>query len=140
ELAQLQILSRTNNQQLLATVLPKILFWPLTATCAVRVLNKDEYFKPEYIIPQLLLQYVKEDTKKQIDGIRYFSNHNLAAGDSLELGSNLVFPVKTSGPRDLCPSLTKLFTMTAVLPWKTHMPGGRWARLMAALLRWVQPV
>jgi len=113
-----QICSGTNNISLLKALLPKILFWPLTAACAIRVLHRQYPFKPEYIIPQLLLQYVKEDTRKEIDGIRYFSTHYRMPHGSLEIGCNFVFPVKTSLVSGLCPDLKQLFKVTEVLSWQ----------------------
>lgn len=45
--------------------------WPLICACAIRVKDNNRTFKSEYIIPQLLLQLLREI--KDIDGIRYFS-------------------------------------------------------------------
>ncbi|MFW1494652.1 hypothetical protein ACEV9S_24505, partial [Vibrio parahaemolyticus] len=47
--------------------------WPLIAACSIRVKNPSDNFKPEYIIPQLLLQWARD--YKSIDGIRYTSTH-----------------------------------------------------------------
>ena len=114
----LQIQSGTQNQQLLKVLLPKIIFWPLIAACSIRTLYPKAPFKPEYIMPQLLLQYVKEDLQQGIDGIRYFSTHYDQLDYSLTLGCNFVFPVKSFAPRGQCPHLINLFNMTEVLPWQ----------------------
>lgn len=36
-------------------VISYLIIWPLMAACSVRVKNTTNTFKPEYIIPQLLL-------------------------------------------------------------------------------------
>lgn len=106
-----------------------VVFWPLIAAVSMRVLYRNHVaFKPEYIVPQLILQYVKEDSK--IDGIRYFSLHYEERDDLFfELGCNFVFPVKQSAPTGHCPILSKKFKMTAALPWqianRVRFPRGR---------------
>jgi hypothetical protein len=102
--------------------LQAVTFWPLVAACSVRVLYRDEAFKPEYIIPQLLLQYVKEDThNNNIDGIRYFSTHFGNPAGSLALASNFVLPVKTNGATGLCTTLRPLFRMTEPMSWQVAL-------------------
>ncbi len=118
DVVKLQIRSGTNNQRFLSVLLPKILFWPLIAACSVQVLYPDSSFKPEYIVPQLLLQYVKEDKTKEIDGIRFFSIYYDQPKDSLRLGCNFVFPVKTQDSSGQCQYLKTLFKMTEVLSWQ----------------------
>lgn len=48
-----------------------IVTWPLICACSITVNQRDRIFKLEYIIPQLILQAVRDLSK--IDGIRYFS-------------------------------------------------------------------
>lgn len=50
-----------------------LMTWPLIFACTIRVKYPDDVFKPEYIIPQLLLQWTRQE--KEIDGIRYWSTH-----------------------------------------------------------------
>jgi hypothetical protein len=123
EFIAVQIKSGTNNQHLLDVLLPKVLFWPLIAACSIRTLHRDDPFKPEYIVPQMVLQYVKEVRTHKIDGIRYFSTHYDQQSHSLSLGCNFVFPVKTSPTNGICSELRQLFDMTEVLPWQigTHV-------------------
>jgi len=49
------------------------MIWPLVLACSVKVKNIEDDFKPEYIIPQLLLQWVRE--RDDIDGISYQTTH-----------------------------------------------------------------
>ena len=58
------------------------------------------YFQEEYIVPQLLLSYVREN--QEIDGIRYLSTH-YRQGEQIDKYINYVFPVtqiKDSGYDD----------------------------------------
>lgn len=52
-------------------LLKHICTYPLRAACSVKVRNSSANFKEEYIIPQLLLQWVVDDD--YFDGIRYES-------------------------------------------------------------------
>jgi hypothetical protein len=45
--------------------------WPLIAACSTRSREPSAPFKPEYIVPQLLLQWVTKEA--DLDGIRYCS-------------------------------------------------------------------
>lgn len=71
------------------------------------------YFKSEYIIPQLMLQWVKAKGLT-IDGIRYKSCTATTKFPHLSSPYNYVLPVKKSLDKGLCPSLLSLFTSTAV--------------------------
>lgn len=80
--------------------------WPLIAACSIKVKNIDDAFKPEYIIPQLLLQYVKQDNR--VDAIKYTSTHidlKSAADDY----SNLVIPVKSRQDSGYCNAICNWF-------------------------------
>lgn len=88
-----------------------LMIWPLVFTCSVRVRNYDDYFKPEYIISQLLLQWVRNDNR--IDGISYQTTHidfkqSLSKGEFL----NIVLPVKENKTSGLCSKLENKFKMT----------------------------
>jgi len=88
-----------------------LMIWPLVFACSVRVRNYEDDFKPEYIIPQLLLQWVRKDYR--IDGISYQTTHidfknSLCEGEFL----NLAIPVKENKTRGLCSELESKFLMT----------------------------
>lgn len=96
-------------------LLYRVMVWPLLAACSVKVKNSDDSFKPEYIIPQMLLQWVN---KNLVDGIKYSSTH-IDLNSKRHVGSfyNLVLPVKTSNlETGYCTELSRLFTATQVLP------------------------
>lgn len=111
------IYSSTKNNDLrtdLYTCLYKVLTWPLAACCSIKVKNTGDTFKPEYIIPQLLLQWVSEN----LDGIKYSSTHiDLNKVKHVGAFHNIVLPVKTfDQDKGYCKSLKKIFTATNVLP------------------------
>ena len=93
--------------------------WPLIACCSVKVKDYSNSFKSEYIIPQLLLQWVREN--QTIDGIRFNSTHidfhnSGSDGDF----SNLVLPVKTNKERGHCSELGSVFEISNTLSWQMH--------------------
>lgn len=96
------------------------LFWyPLIASCSYIRVDKRDPFAAEYIIPQLVMQWVRNeicsninDDYDQLVGIRYFSCASIKASD---MGFNYVFP--TSGNQKsyglpYCPVLAKAFRLT----------------------------
>lgn len=98
-------------------------WYPLIAACSFIRVNKEDPFAAEYIIPQLLMQWVRSEmltTKNhpnQLVGIRYFSCSSIRASD---MGFNYVFP--TSGEsmerRPYCPILSSAFQLTK--PYYIH--------------------
>jgi hypothetical protein len=88
-----------------------LMTWPLVLASSVTVRNHDDAFKPEYIIPQLLLQWVRET--QQVDGIAYQTT-NIDYSKSLSKGNftNFVFPVKENKTRGLCDVLKNKFEIT----------------------------
>jgi len=88
-----------------------LMIWPLVFACSVRVRSYEDNFKPEYIIPQLLLQWVRKDDR--IDGISYQTTH-IDFKESLSKGEflNIVLPVKENKTRGLCSELENKFLMT----------------------------
>lgn len=103
-----------------------LLWYPLIASCSFIRVNKKDPFAVEYIIPQLLMQWVRKEmeliekrTENRINrliGIRYFSCASMRAS---EMGFNYVFP--TSGKQtyfDYCPVLKNAFKLTK--PYYLH--------------------
>lgn len=97
-----------------------LMWYPLIAACSYIRTNKKDPFAAEYIIPQLLMQWVrseidseKYDDYDQLIGIRYFSCASVRASD---MGFNYVFP--TSGQQKsadvpYCSVLADAFRLTA---------------------------
>lgn len=96
-----------------------LLWYPVIAASSFIRSNKKHPFAAEYIVPQLLMQWVRleveekdcERTNKLI-GIRYFSCASVRASDK---GFNYVFPVsgkKISKELPYCSILRKAFKLT----------------------------
>ncbi|NOT50255.1 MAG: hypothetical protein HOP10_03150 [Chitinophagaceae bacterium] len=97
-----------------------IMRWPLIAACSIKVKERGGSFKPEYIIPQFLLQWVR--LNKEIDGIKYFSieaNIQPKATHSLSQFANYAIPTKEIKYSGYCPFLTKSFSITEPVSFAT---------------------
>lgn len=92
--------------------------WPLVAACSIKVAYRDSNFKPEYIIPQLLLQWVRNNRAK-IRGIRYSSTH-ISKPDlrSNPCAVNLAIPVFENQKAGLCPTMLSEFNMAGPISWQ----------------------
>lgn len=96
-----------------------LLWYPLIAACSYIRVNKSDPFSSEYIIPQLLMQWIRSEIRttkdnycEQLIGIRYFSCASMKAS---EKGFNYVFPA--SGERSFpefpfCPTLSRAIRLT----------------------------
>jgi hypothetical protein len=98
-----------------------MIVWPLIACCSIRVLNPGDSFKPEYIVPQLLLQWIQQSSV--YDGICYFStkidNYNR---NNFSLYKNFAFPVKMRKEKGHCEQLREKFIhITNAVPWQLFL-------------------
>lgn len=93
-----------------------IVLWPLMAMCSIKVKHKDAPYKPEYIFPQMLLQWISKE--HQFDGVCYFSTHVEPVTNHPFHTSNLVFPVRENKPKGRCGHLRELFKMTPPYGWQ----------------------
>jgi hypothetical protein len=84
--------------------------FPITIACTICVEHSNEPFKPEYIIPQLLLRYVTDD--KKLDGVMYPSTKTDYAKVQNVSAYNYVFPVKTVNKVGYCSQLKKNFAIS----------------------------
>jgi hypothetical protein len=114
------------NTPLKDWLVAQVLLWPVKMACSIRRKHDKADFHPEYVVPHLVLQYVRQDRTHAIDGIRYFSMQTDTADHHLGVHSNFVFPVKTSAPAGLCMELCGLFHVSPVVAWQiakvTHSP------------------
>lgn len=91
--------------------------WPLIAACSVKVFDKKDSFKPEYIIPQLLLQFIRSD-ESALSGIKFSSTH--INQNEYEFNGefyNYAIPVKSESDDGYCAYLRSVLEMTDVVPW-----------------------
>ena len=72
--------------------------YPFYLSCLMKVAHPNQPFKPEYIIPQLLLQYIKK--QDMLDGIIYSStkDHTLVG----ETYCNIVIPAREMATEGYC--------------------------------------
>ncbi|USK99824.1 hypothetical protein [Bacillus tropicus] len=97
-------------------VISYLIIWPLMAACSIRVKKTNDTFKPEYIIPQLLLQFIRYEGF--FDGVSYFSTKmdNYSA-ETAVLYKNFAFPVQSGATKGLCPELLSKFEVSDAVPW-----------------------
>ena len=87
-----------NNDGKISDPLRFLLLYPLYLSCLAQKQYQEGAFHEEYIIPQLLLLYIrlhntkKGNTQEPIDGIRYLSTHYEKGEKILDM-MNYVFPV-----------------------------------------------
>ena len=94
-----------------------LLTWPLSLACYVKVSSPTSIFKPEYIIPQMLLEWIR--VSSDLDGIKYFSTHTIYNKGKNNLGSfnNYAIPIKKYEESGLCPKLKYDIKISPVYSW-----------------------
>jgi len=87
---------------------------PLIISCMIPVTNSDATYKPEYIIPQLIMQWVLKSRSRGIDGVCYTSTHiNNEFFFPEDKFINFAIPVyKVDGRNKYCPKLCEHFNIT----------------------------
>jgi len=91
--------------------------WPLMAACSVETKYPKAPFIEEYIVPQLLLQWVTE--RNHVDAIAFFSVKLKPRTDNFLANINFVFPSKGAGqPTGFCEKLRRLFIVTEPVSWQ----------------------
>lgn len=93
------------------------IIYPLILSCSFNKKNDDAKFNVEYLIPNMLLQWIANN-KSHFDGIRYFSTKNNHDSHS-SIAMNYVFPPQKNKDRleGFCPELKEIFTFTAPASW-----------------------
>lgn len=95
-----------------------LISWPLIFLCSIKVQNREDNFKPEYIISQMLLEFIRNymlvDKNIKIDGILYSSTHvEPEINYSEKAGSyNFVLPVKATAKEGYCEHLLQTFRLS----------------------------
>lgn len=86
-------------------------WYPIIAACSFIRANRSAPFASEYIIPQLLMQWVRTKSRRDsLMGIRYFSCASMRASD---MGFDYVFPVNNCDYCDnYCSVLRDAFVLT----------------------------
>ena len=92
---------------------------PLIAACSIKVNKEDGAFKPEYIFPQFLMQWINEN---EISCVQYISTQlqfNHINNNLFFYFSNLAIPAKTSEKSGYCNFLKKEIKLTDTVSWPT---------------------
>lgn len=114
-------INQQSDQQLKNFVSAYAICWPLIAACSLIAEDKKNgpcHFVHEYIIPQLLLQWIRAN--QDWDGIRYFSTRIGQSTERPGASTNFVFPAQSTGNLSgHCDVLKAKFQMTPPLPWVT---------------------
>lgn len=86
---------------------------PLVIACSIKVLEPEDNFKPEYIVPQLVMLALVDDIKKI--GCAYTSTRKNKFFDNWKDAGkldNIALPVKNIQENNLCTKLCGYFEIT----------------------------
>ena len=105
------------NPALIAFLVSYATCWPLIAASSIKVSHDKSPFIHEYIVPQLILQWLMQNS--DVHGIRYFSSRFNPEPKGLKGTVNYVFPaVHPGGPQHgFSPKLKSLFEWTDPITW-----------------------
>ncbi len=98
-----------------AIIAAHVACWPLIAASSIRVPDPSRPERPEYIIPQLVLEWITRT--HAYHGIRYFSTHYAEYPDDPKTYLNYVFPASTRPALGYCRGLCDLFELTDPVSW-----------------------
>lgn len=98
-----------------AVIVSRVACWPLFAACSVRVPDKSKPERPEYMVPQLVLEWITKT--HAFHGIRYFSTNYPEYPDDPNTYMTYVFPSCSDAVAGYCPTLRDLFELTEPMPW-----------------------
>ncbi|MCC5931691.1 MAG: hypothetical protein JJU28_20765 [Cyclobacteriaceae bacterium] len=92
--------------------------WPLIMACSLKTAYPESDFKPEYILPQIILQWTKDrvsigGNKRRVIGVTY-SSSKIPIHKNGYIGEfyNIAIPVERAYEHGYCPKLTSLFELT----------------------------
>lgn len=94
---------------------------PLIIACLIPVSNYSHVYKPEYLIPQMLIEWILKQRKNKpkkhtiIDGIRYLSSHyNAEFSFPIDKSVNYAFPAfNVENKYKYCKELCEIFSLTS---------------------------
>jgi hypothetical protein len=107
----------TNIPESRSMLLRHLILWPLMALCSIVVKHRDKPYKPEYIIPQMVLEWIRQGSL--FDGVCYFSMHVQSVTEDRRIPtSNFVFPARNIIPKGRCSHLRSLWRLTKPYNWQ----------------------
>lgn len=95
--------------------------FPLSIACSIRTKSNTDTFKPEYIIPQLLLQFVISLDNVPVNGIMFPSTKVKYSKIQNVPAYNFIFPVRNVNGQEYCSDLVRQFALTAPTSIELHM-------------------
>lgn len=102
-------------------VISNLLAWPLVLACNYTKHHSNASFNVEYIIPNLLMQWISGNDNKSIAGIAYRTTKILNQKDS-DIGINIIMPPKIDNIAEtnlnFCPHLRSIFKFTKPVSWQ----------------------
>lgn len=114
---------KNKDGKLLNLLVPFLCYWPMLTACSLIVKKPDEVFKPEYIVPQLLLQWVVFEQK--VDGIVYKSNRIKISSHNIGTFKNIVIPVRKIQETGFCPELKRKIKLTIPISYQLLEMSGK---------------
>lgn len=94
-----------------------LLTWPIIIACSVRVRYPNAPFKPEYVIPQLIMQTIQKKSK-EIYGIAYTSTRrDMHYSKNMDKHMNIAIPVRNVSDKGYCSDLKSKFQSTRGVPY-----------------------
>ncbi|MEW4453065.1 hypothetical protein AB1L30_10345 [Bremerella sp. JC817] len=112
----------TGNDAAAPFVVAQTIAWPLLAACSIQVPDRTVAFKAEYIVPQIVLQWVR--VQEEFDGIRYFSTHVDEILKDPVGQVNYVFPVQEPKETGYCDVLRSKFRLSEPYACRSFGDGG----------------
>jgi len=99
-------------------IVDRLMLWPLTLACSIPTISEHSAFYPEYIVPQLLMQFIAETDEFHAMMYRttMVPSENIHISPHLLL--NFAFPTKTIKPRGFCDTLQSFFELTEPMSWE----------------------
>jgi hypothetical protein len=105
-------------------IVARAICWPVQAACSIRRRHREAPFIAEYIVPQLLLQWVTSSNEGRhaeyckVNGIMYFSVNCEPDPYYPNAFLNFVFPVREIRSNGHCPILKAKFELTHPESWE----------------------
>ncbi|PJH64417.1 hypothetical protein, partial [Salmonella enterica] len=113
--------SKRKNKYDFNTKLSYLALWPLIIACNYLKKYDNASFVQEYIIPNLLMQWISRNSNENVVGIAYRST-KLPANALGSRGINVVLPPKVRyeemANNEFCPNLAKIFKFTLPVSWQ----------------------
>ncbi|AEG61729.1 hypothetical protein [Desulforamulus ruminis] len=99
------------QQNIKEYLLNYIITYPLAAACSIKVKDRGDRFVEEYVIPQMFMNWIRENGG--YDGIRYKSSLNTTLVQGMG-AVNIALPVKKFRDDGLCESLTSKIAVSDI--------------------------